>query len=201
MTLGGPLPDRTLEGETLLAGLRRRWKGLGLLWLVLMGVILLRLWTLTVFYGEEYRRQAENNRTRVVTLKPPRGILYDRNGTPLVSNLPSFDISIVPEDVGQEKDVVARLASILGLDPDDVEERIADLKLRRPYEPVKIKENADWWDVTRDRGPPHRSPGRRRRGREQAAVSLRRPRRPPGRLHRKGHARTAQGGTLQGVSP
>lgn len=149
MTLGGPLPDRTLEGETLLAGLRRRWKGLGLLWLALMSVILLRLWTLTVFYGEEYRRQAENNRTRVVTLKPPRGILYDRNGTPLVSNLPSFDISIVPEDVGQEKDVVARLASILGLDPDDVEERIADLKLRRPYEPVKIKENADWRDVTR----------------------------------------------------
>jgi penicillin-binding protein 2 len=114
-----------------------------------MGVILLRLWTLTVFYGEEYRRQAENNRTRVVTLKPPRGILYDRNGTPLVSNIPSFDISIVPEDVGQEKDVVARLASILGLDPDDVEERIADLKLRRRYEPVKIKENADWRDVTR----------------------------------------------------
>ncbi|MBI1864701.1 MAG: hypothetical protein HYR98_03045, partial [Nitrospirae bacterium] len=132
MTLRAPLPDRTLEGETLLAGLRRRWKGLGLLWLVLMTVVLLRLWTLTVFYGEEYRRQAENNRTRVVTLKPPRGILYDRNGTPLVSNLPSFDISIVPEDVGEDKGVVARLASTLRLDPDDVEERIADLKHRRP---------------------------------------------------------------------
>ena len=31
-------------------------------------------------------------------IRPPRGIIYDRKGRPIVENALTFDISLVPED-------------------------------------------------------------------------------------------------------
>src|SRR3990167_5039741 len=68
----------------------------GLLPLVLLilmtGVIVARLFYLQMIRGSYYRDLSENNRTRTKVIPAPRGIIYDRNGKPLVSNSQVFQI-------------------------------------------------------------------------------------------------------------
>lgn len=69
---------------------------LGLLTLGVFGVFGLRLWNLQFVQGETYQRLAERQSTRPITVPAARGIIYDSNGTPLVRNFPSFNVSVVP---------------------------------------------------------------------------------------------------------
>ena len=43
-----------------------------------------------IFQGSYFRALSDGNRVRKVPIHAPRGIIYDRNGTALVSNLPSY---------------------------------------------------------------------------------------------------------------
>jgi len=74
----------------------------GLLPLVLLilmtGVIVARLFYLQMIRGSYYRDLSENNRTRTKVIPAPRGIIYDRNGKPLVSNSHVFQIGSKGEE-------------------------------------------------------------------------------------------------------
>ena len=74
----------------------------GLLPLVLLilmtGVIVARLFYLQMIRGSYYRDLSENNRTRTKVIPAPRGIIYDRNGKPLVSNSQVFQIGSKGEE-------------------------------------------------------------------------------------------------------
>ncbi len=59
--------------------------------LVLCGIALIvRLIMLQFFQGSYYRQLADSNRIRTSIVHAPRGIISDRNGTPLVLNVPGF---------------------------------------------------------------------------------------------------------------
>lgn len=109
-------------------------------------VFALRLWQLQVVEGEEYRRLAENNRIRVEKVTAPRGIIYDRYGTPLVKNVPAFDISVVPEEFSMSN--VPLLAGLLTMDPEEIEEKLG-ARRRFKGEPVKVKIDAEMEEVAR----------------------------------------------------
>jgi penicillin-binding protein 2 len=49
-----------------------------------------RLFDLTVIHGLEYRKLSDNNRTRELVRHAPRGLLLDRTGQPLVTNMPQY---------------------------------------------------------------------------------------------------------------
>jgi len=49
-----------------------------------------RLFELTIIRGHEFRALADTNRTRELVRHAPRGILLDRTGKPLVSNIPQY---------------------------------------------------------------------------------------------------------------
>ena len=66
---------------------------------LMTGIIIARLFYLQVIRVEYYKNLSENNRTRTKIISAPRGIIYDRNGKPLVSNSEIFRI----EENGQEK--------------------------------------------------------------------------------------------------
>jgi len=127
--------------------LQRRLRRFSALILLLLGVLLLRLWYLQVVQGDYYRELSEHNRTRVEFIKPLRGLIYDRNGIPLVRNVPSFDIAVVPEDLPRDGKVLERLSRLLDVPLEEMQARIRQARHRRPFEPVKIKENADWKEV------------------------------------------------------
>lgn len=120
--------DASQETQTPQSTWEARWAAmkaapriiiLGLLILGMLGVFSLRLWNLQFVEGEYYRERASRQSTRPVTIPAARGIIYDRDGTALVHNVPSFDVTVVPaylpEDEGEAEDVLLRLAMLLGM--------------------------------------------------------------------------------------
>lgn len=59
-------------------------------------LIIIRLFYLQII-DERYKLQAENNAIKIKYEYPERGYIYDRNGTLIVANQPSFDIMVVQE--------------------------------------------------------------------------------------------------------
>ncbi len=56
----------------------------------LFAVLVFRLFFLQVIQGYYYRYLSDSNRTKTVVTHAPRGIIFDRNGAPLVYNVPGF---------------------------------------------------------------------------------------------------------------
>src|SRR5215207_3303238 len=70
---------------------------LGVLAFALFGIVFFRLWYLQVLSGDDYLRQARDNRVREVTVQAPRGAIVDRNGSPLVENRVATVVQLDPE--------------------------------------------------------------------------------------------------------
>lgn len=58
--------------------------------IILFLLLFSRLFSLQVIKGNYYKYLSNNNRTKTVVVHAPRGIIFDRNGVPLVFNLPGF---------------------------------------------------------------------------------------------------------------
>lgn len=59
--------------------------------LLITGMVLFwRLFELQIIHSSEYREEADSNRTRTQIVYAPRGIVFDRNGVPLILNVPGY---------------------------------------------------------------------------------------------------------------
>lgn len=54
-----------------------------------------RMWDLQINRPPAERQQAQKVLTRDLTVKSPRGLIYDRNQTPLVSNIANYSVAII----------------------------------------------------------------------------------------------------------
>jgi len=130
------------------AEIQRRLPLLAAFIIIAVLVLFARLWYLQAVKGEYYYGLAESNRIRPVKLRPPRGIIYDRNGRPLVENVLTFDISLVPEDIPDLGETIEKLASIVALKPEAISALLDNAaSARSTYEPIKIQEVAPWNEV------------------------------------------------------
>ena len=59
----------------------------------------LRLVHLQIVQAGTYRDKAERNRVRLERVNAPRGLILDRNGTPLVENTPNFSVTLTASDL------------------------------------------------------------------------------------------------------
>jgi penicillin-binding protein 2 len=62
--------------------------------LSLFGTLFVRLWYIQVFNGEGYQAQAADQSIREIVVQPPRGLIVDDEGRPLVANRPSWVVSV-----------------------------------------------------------------------------------------------------------
>lgn len=111
-------------------------------------VFILRLWDLQIIKGEKYKEIAEQNRLRMVEILAPRGLIYDRNNIALVRNIPSFDISVIKEDLPEDPDTLSALGRLVGLKPEDIKARL-ERGAVNPFEPVKLRQNVSMEEVAR----------------------------------------------------
>src|SRR5512142_1857460 len=110
--------------------------------------LFIRLWYLQAVKGNYYYEQAESNRIRPVKIRPPRGVIYDRMGRPIVENALTFDISLVPEDAPNLDRTIRNLSSIAKIDEASIRRTLEEAApARAKYEPVKIEEEAPWEQV------------------------------------------------------
>ncbi|MGH2704549.1 MAG: penicillin-binding protein 2 [Actinomycetota bacterium] len=119
---------------------RLRVAFLGMLVVSLMSALVMRLWFLQVLAQRTYREAAVQNQVRIVPIQPARGRILDRNGEVLLKNRPSLVILVRPDEVRDREQTLGRLAGLLGVSVQQVEERLAD-KRALPYSAIPIAED------------------------------------------------------------
>ncbi len=107
-------------------------------------LIFLHLWYLQVIKGSEFRRLSENNRIRIRENPADRGMLLDRKGQVLAHNRPSFEVSLIPEDLKVNPEVLNKVREMLEMDRDEIGNKLQSQKRRPPFKAVKIKSDIDW---------------------------------------------------------
>jgi penicillin-binding protein 2 len=91
-----PVPDRR---QPLSPQLALRVAMLAVSAFALFAIIFFRLWYLQILSGDQYLKQAQNNRLRLVREVAPRGEILDRHGQPLVQNRQATVIQVTPRSL------------------------------------------------------------------------------------------------------
>ena len=118
---------------------RRRITGTVVIISAAFVVLIVRLFYLQIIEGEEFRRQSEINSIRLQSVDAPRGLIYDRNGTLLVDNRPSFDLSIIPKDAKPIDQTLIKLSRRINLSKEDLKKAVEAKRRQASYKPVLIK--------------------------------------------------------------
>ena len=97
-----------------------------------------RFWYLQIFKTAQFKKMSENNRIRVFDIRPARGIIFDRRGEPLINSRHSFNLYVIPDDVQNWDLLKKQLGNLLGMAPQEIEQRLAQKKVS-PLHPLPIK--------------------------------------------------------------
>ncbi|MEM6341887.1 MAG: penicillin-binding protein 2 [Pseudomonadota bacterium] len=140
-------PRIDLEAQHRL--ITRRAAILGGLQLAFVAGLGARMRYLQVDQADQFRMLAEENRINIRLIPPARGEVFDRNGTPLARNVPSYRIVVVREDAGDVADVVARLKTIVDLDEEQLERALSEVNRSAPFLPITLAQDVSWDDLSR----------------------------------------------------
>lgn len=97
--------------------------------------LLAALFNVQVKGYDRYRALGDENRIRLIPLKPSRGRILDREGELLATNRVSFDVYIIPQDFNREH--IPFVAEHLGIGIRDLKEKIKAQKV--PYVPFLVR--------------------------------------------------------------
>ena len=119
---------------------------LGAVALIAFGILFFRLWALQVLSGPQYLRAALDNQVRTVRVEGQRGEIFDRNGKPLVGNVPGTAVQVWPANL--PKTWPARLAELRQLSHVlrvPLRQLLVDIKRRGndPITPVTVRESVN----------------------------------------------------------
>ncbi|MBC8135234.1 MAG: penicillin-binding protein 2 [Fibrella sp.] len=121
---GGTSLSPTDAAENFAPVSRVRW--LAVVMTVILAGLATRLYFLQVIGGTEFRRTADNNRSRMIRSIAPRGVITDSDGVPLVNNTAQFTVFVDPEelpsDPREREEVLDRLAPLVNLPVDGLNE-------------------------------------------------------------------------------
>jgi len=116
------------------------------LMVVVFVVYSVKLFSMQILSGDEYRTRAQDISRRTFPIPAQRGEIFDRNFLqPLVLNRDSFAVSITPADVprGSMDEVIETVSEILNITPDEIRARIPSQYLQL-YQPVEIAANVSF---------------------------------------------------------
>ncbi|WP_328881657.1 penicillin-binding protein 2 [Streptomyces sp. NBC_00299] len=122
--------------------------------LSLLGTLGGRLWYLQIREGDAYAKEASGNHVQQVVDPAVRGSILDARGVPLADNETRLVVSASRTDLLKMKDdgkgVLAKLAGVLGMKPEEVmgKVRLCDAETPQPcwngspYQPIPITDEA-----------------------------------------------------------
>lgn len=113
------------------------------------GLLALRMRHLQVEQADQFRLLAEENRINVRLIPPSRGTIFDRNGTVLAENEPSYRITLVAEDAGDIDEVLANLSRLVPMSVEEIDRAKSEIKRSAPFLPVTVLDRVTWDDVAK----------------------------------------------------
>jgi penicillin-binding protein 2 len=107
-------------------------------------VIVCQLWYLQVLEGGRFQEASDKNRIRIRPIAAPRGILFDRNGAPLVDNRPAFTLSLIPRELDRDPDkrdaALGRLSALIQIPYQELRDVVAKTS-PDSFLPVRLRRN------------------------------------------------------------
>jgi penicillin-binding protein 2 len=80
-----------------------------------------RTYSLQISEFSDYEIAALENKTKEVLVQPVRGVIYDRNGTIIVNNVPSYDLIFKPWKIEDLNKFIEKISLVIELNPDEID--------------------------------------------------------------------------------
>jgi penicillin-binding protein 2 len=127
----------------------------GRLWIVqsciflLLALLGVRLYYLQLVRGQYYAEIAQNQRIRLLPIPAPRGVIFDREGHPLVDSRPIYNVILWREDLRDRKltSLVKPLSDALGIDSGILRDRFEQISSQPAFESILVKQDAEPGDI------------------------------------------------------
>ena len=95
-------------------------------------------WFFQVVQHAKFKEMAENNHQRTLTLRAPRGVIFDRTGRLLVANRNAFNISIVREHTKDLDRTMRVLSTVTGVEEKSIREIVERHRREPSYRPIVV---------------------------------------------------------------
>jgi len=115
----------------------------------LLSVLVGRMYYLQVIESQRYVTLADENRINFRLLPPPRGRIVDRHGEPMADNQQNYRVVIIPEQAGDVERTLDLLSLIVPLSGGERRRIRREVKRKRAFVPITVRENLDWSAVAR----------------------------------------------------
>ncbi|MDX1693157.1 MAG: penicillin-binding protein 2 [Ketobacteraceae bacterium] len=123
-------------------------------------VLIGRMVYLQVLQYDTYVTQSDQNRISVEPVAPTRGLIFDRNGTLLADNQPTYSVSILKERTPDIDATIERIAQIIPIGESDPERFYKRLEQRRrPFTPVALRYRLSEEEIAKIAVHQHQLPG------------------------------------------
>jgi penicillin-binding protein 2 len=110
--------------------------------LAAFGLLASAFWFFQVAQHARFQEMAANNHQRTLSLRAPRGVIFDRTGRVLVENRSAFNISIVREHTKDLDRTIRLLAAVTGVDEPRVRETVERHRREPSYRPIVVVQDA-----------------------------------------------------------
>lgn len=117
--------------------------------LLAFAVIVARLYFLQVKEADKYKMLSDENRISTRFLVPPRGLIFDRNGEIIAKNEQDFQALMVAEQTPDIAETLKTFKQIVPLTEGEEQKIRKDLKNKRRFIPIKLKDNLSWNEVSK----------------------------------------------------
>ena len=126
----------------------------------MLGLLIYRMLELQLWNHDTYKTRSDDNRIRVQTLAPPRGLIFDRNGRLLADNQNASSLAFVIDNMPEPSQSLERIGSLLELTNAQRSEMISRVEAnRRPDAPLVVVDSLTEEQVARLAVNRHLLPG------------------------------------------
>jgi penicillin-binding protein 2 len=100
-----------------------------------------RMGYIAIAENERYSTLADTNRIQMRLVPPRRGLILDRNDIPMATNQEIVRVDIIPDLLEDKERVLAVLAGLLDLPPEEVHRISDEIERAQGFQPVPVAEN------------------------------------------------------------
>ena len=119
--------------------------------LLVMSIYSCRLFSLQIIHGKQFGTRAKNISRKITRLPSQRGEIYDRTGiNPLVLNIDSFAVEVIPAEVPREKfsTIVSQLSQVLDIPISRLEKKLPT-SVKNDFRAIEVASNVSYEKIVK----------------------------------------------------
>ncbi len=101
-------------------------------------LVVARLAYLQIVRGRYFYIFSAEHTMKEIRIPATRGIIYDRNRIPIAENRPSFDLTLIPQEIREIEKVKRALDTLAGIGPEAIDQKLGKTTRHLSYYPVAV---------------------------------------------------------------